>query len=176
MSSLVRFIAGVRGKTAHGLKLVQEDTGSALVEMALSSIVLFGLFFGLFQLTMTGYTFHMVSDIAREATRWAIVRGSTCSHNTPGLDHCGAAQADIQNYIQTLGLPGDSKLTATVYYYSPSSTTPTTWTSCDPTSSTCNQPGYLLKVVITDNYSMAVPFLPTRTIPITSTSQMVYAQ
>jgi Flp pilus assembly protein TadG len=146
--------------------------------MGLSSAVLFAMFFGLFELTMAGYTFHFVSEAARDATRWAIVRGSTSCTNTPGLDHCGSASSstDIQAHVSGIGMSGDSHLTATPYYYSPSAGTPTTWTSCNPATTTCTQPGYLLKIVVTDNFALNVPFLPTYTIPISSTSQMVIAQ
>ena len=165
----------------RGIRAASNDEGSAIIEMALSSIVLFGMFFGIFEASMACYTSNYVSDASREATRWAIVRGSTCSKNTAGLDHCGATPTDISNYVKSLGYPGikNSNLTVTANWYTPSTTTPsstttTTWTLCS--SGTCNQPGYLAKVVVTYTFPLAVPFVPTRSLSLSSTSQMVVSQ
>jgi len=67
------FFAGLNGSrfAARRFKSLMDDTGSAIVEMALSSSVLFAMFFGMFEMSMASYTYHYVSDAAREdhATR-----------------------------------------------------------------------------------------------------------
>lgn len=152
------------------------DTGSALVEMALSSSVLFAMFFGMFQISMASYAYHYVSDAAREGSRYAIVRGSTSCANEATLSGCGASASTIAAYVKGLGYPGidSANMTVTTTYYSPSTTQPTTWTLC--TSAPCNTSGSLVKVVVMYAYPFAVPFVPTRTLNVSSTSQMVVAQ
>src|SRR3954466_11730967 len=82
-----------------------EESGSAVVEMALSSVILFAVFFGVFQTAMAFYSYQYLSDAAREGARWAIVRGSTsCTNN--GISGCGATGTDVQTYIRNLGYPG----------------------------------------------------------------------
>jgi Flp pilus assembly protein TadG len=155
---------------------IRSESGSAVVEMAFSSTILFAMFFGLFQMTMASYVYQYVSDAAREGSRWAIVRGSSCSTNTPNLDHCGAASTDIQTYVRSLKYPVivPANLTVAATWYSPSSSLPTTWTLCS--SGTCDSSGNLVKVVVTYNYPFSVPFVPARTISVSSTSQMVVSQ
>jgi Flp pilus assembly protein TadG len=174
--NLTRLVNNRRSVSRLRRIFVQEQSGAAIVEMAMSSTILFAMFFGLFQMTMASYTYQYVSDAAREGTRWAIVRGSSCATNTPNLDHCGATSSDVQTYIKGLGYPGlnGSNLSAAATWYSPSTSTPTTWTLCS--SGTCNYPGNLVKVVVTYSYRFSVPFVMSRTMNIQSSSQMVIAQ
>jgi Flp pilus assembly protein TadG len=146
-------------------RIASED-GSALVEMAVSCIVLIMLTFGLMETCLALYSYHFVSEAAREATRYAIVRGSAC---TGFASACPAAAADIQSYIQNLGFPGidASNLTAT-----------TTWsaypagTSCNPSAS-CNNPGNLVQVTVQYQFPLSIPFVPQTTLNMSSTSSMV---
>src|SRR5260370_13600340 len=87
---------------AKGVKGMMDDAGSALVEMALSSTILFAMFFGVFQISMASYSLHYVSDAAREGSRFAIVRGSTSCKNTPGLAACNASSDTIATYLKSL--------------------------------------------------------------------------
>lgn len=158
------------------LRRFMGEAGGSIVEMALSSSILFASFFGFFEASLASFAYQYVSDASREATRWAIVRGSTCSTNTPGLDHCGATALDVQTYIRGLRYPGivTANLTAATTWYSPSASTPTTWTLCS--SGTCNTPGNLVKVNVNYAYGFNIPFGPKKNLTITSTSQMVVQQ
>ena len=49
------------------------------------------------------FSTRFTADAAREGSRWAVVRGSQCSTNTPGLNDCNATQTDIKNFVQSLG-------------------------------------------------------------------------
>ena len=51
------------------------EQGASLVEMALSASVLFVLLFGIIETCMALYAYNFVSEAAREATRYAVVRG-----------------------------------------------------------------------------------------------------
>lgn len=158
------------------LRCLAAEEGATAVETALASLVFLAMLIGAYQALLALYTVNFVSDAAREATRYAAVRGSTSCTNTPNLTNCNATSAQIQSYIQGLGYPGikTSKLTVTTTWLAASSTTPTTWSSC--TTGTCNAPGNMAKVVATYAFTLSVPFAPNATFNLSSTSRMVISQ
>ena len=170
LSRLLRSRTGDAGETTiQGLRRILDDCGAAAVEFALASIVLMPMLLGVFQMTLALYTYHYISEAAREATRYAIVRGSQCT----GLDNCNATSNQIQTYVQGLGYPGitSANLTATTTWLTASSTLPTTWSTC--TTNPCNVTGNLVQVVVTYAFPVGIPFVTTWTINMSSTSQMV---
>jgi Flp pilus assembly protein TadG len=148
---------------------VRGEEGATLVEFALSTAILFVMLFGIIGCCLALYAFNFVSDAAREGTRWAVVRGGSCS----ALDHCGAASSDVQTYVQSLGYPGMTagNLTATATWWSASAAAPTTWSACS--GSGCNVPGNAVQVLVTYTYPFNVPYWKITTISISSKSQMV---
>lgn len=153
------------------------EEGSSLLEIAMVSSVLFALLFGLIQAGYGFYAYNFVSDAAREAARYAIVRGSTSCTNTPGLTNCNATAGQIQTYVRNLGYPGfsSSNVTVTTTWCSASSTTPpTTWSTCS--STTGNAPGNAVNVVVTYALPFSIPYWSSTTLNVSSTSQMIIQQ
>ena len=58
----------------HTLSL---NNGQTLVETALSIAALLMFIIGSAEIGLAAYSYHFISDASREATRYAIVRGST---------------------------------------------------------------------------------------------------
>ena len=56
---------------------LREETGSTLVETALSITILLVLVIGIMDACLMVYSYHFISNAAREGTRYAIVRGNT---------------------------------------------------------------------------------------------------
>lgn len=156
-------------------EFLRDDNATALIEMALVSTLLLAMMFGIIQMSFALYSYDFVSDAAREATRYAVVRGSASCSNTPNLTNCDATSAQIQTYLQNLGYPGltSSNLTATTTWSQASATQPTTWTVC---ATECNEPGNQVVVVVNYPFALRIPFVPNSTINITSTSTMVISQ
>jgi Flp pilus assembly protein TadG len=156
-------------RAQHGSKVLCCDEGSSIVEMGMVSPLLLAMLFGIIELSLALYTYNYVSDAAREGSRYAIVRGSSCSV----LTNCGVTAAQIQTYVQNLGYPGlkAANTTVTTTWFSPSAT-PVTWTAC---GSTCNAPGDAVQVKVTYSFHLGIPFIPASTINLHSTSQMVIA-
>jgi hypothetical protein len=104
------------------------------------------------------------------------VRGSASCTNTPGLTDCNATNAQIQTFIQDLNYPAvvSSHLLATTTYWTASSSTPTSWTSC--TSGTCNVPGNEIQVKVTYAFPIVIVFWKATTINLASTARMVISQ
>lgn len=163
----MRRVSGIRWQRL----LVREESGSALVEFAVCSTILFSLTFGILSTCLALYSYHFISDAAREGTRYAIVRGSKCSTNGNFTSDCPlASSAAVQTYIRSLTLPGipSSFLTATTTW----SVNGTTWSSA-PTN--FNAPGDIVKVTVNYTVPLAIPFVSTRSLSMSSTSQMVIA-
>lgn len=152
-----------------------DEQGASIVEIAVVSTLFFAMLIGAFQMMLALYTFHFVSEAAREASRYAIVRGSTSCTNTPALSNCNATATQIQSYIRGIAYPGitSSNLNITTAWLQASTTYPRTWSSC---AGSCNAPGNQVKVVATYAYSLSVPFVPKASLNLTSTSEMVITQ
>jgi Flp pilus assembly protein TadG len=153
------------------LRRVRSERGATLVESALVIILLLTLLFGIIAFGHALYTYHFVSHAAREATRWASVRGYTCPVGV--LDACQAQPSDVQTYVKNvsgMGLDPTRITVNTTWLPSPS-------TSVVPPCATYNNyPGCVVQVQVVYRYNFILPFLPTSAFNMQSTSQMVISQ
>lgn len=162
-----------KGESALRLRLSSEN-GGTLVETALSLSLLFMLIFGIIQISLVLYTYHFISEAAREATRYAVVRGSslTTDCTAPGYATCvaqgGNNTGDIATYVTSLGYPGFDSSNISV-----NSTWLTSTEAACGTTDACKAPGDMAKVTVIYNFPFSVPFLHSRTLTMSSTSQMV---
>lgn len=158
----------------HGGRGIHCEDGATMVEFALIASVLLAMIFGIFESCLALHTHNYVSEVAREGTRYAIVRGSACT----GFPDCNATQAQIQTYVQSIQYPGTNPakhMTVTASWFSPSGGPPaTTWIAC--TKPPCNQPGNLVQVGVKYTFPLSIPFWSGATINLSSTSQMVISQ
>ncbi len=144
------------------------ERGSSSVEFALGASLLFMVVFGIIAMMFALYSYNVVSESAREGTRYAIVRGSACHFATA----CPAQASDIQAYVKNLGFPGinPNKLTAA-----------TAWAAypaggaCTPNAG-CNNPGNQVTVTVSYSFPVVIPFVPNRTLSMSSTAAMVISQ
>ncbi|HEY0614373.1 MAG TPA: TadE/TadG family type IV pilus assembly protein [Candidatus Elarobacter sp.] len=138
------------------------ERGNALVEFALVSTMALTMMFGVVDLGRALYTYHLVANAARAATRYAIVRGSTCT-----VDGCPATADSIQTYARGLAPAIDpSALVVT-----------TAWSAAAGCTDPANQgPGCIVSVSVSYPFRFLVPVLPRYTMTIRSASQMVIAQ
>lgn len=176
ISGIFGALARARGGIRRGLK---RNEGETLVEMAISTAIVMMLLFGVFDFSLYFYTYHFVSDAAREATRYAIVRGNMCKTQTPNQTNCPATQDEIASYVQGLGYPGIDpsrlSLSATWNTGSMQSNGHETWTNCG-TSDTCKSPGNQVQVTVVYTFPLSVPFLNLQSMNVKSTSSMVISQ
>ncbi len=171
------------------------EEGTTLVEMAFASAILLSSLFGVIAISLALYVYNYVSDAAREATRYAIVRGpdscviaSTfpdCNLNpTKITSSTDPTKNPLLNYVYNMGYPGldPSKLTATVNYYAASTTavgsgptgySQTSWSTTACTVATCNNRGNAVQVTVTYPFPLSIPFWRSTIVNISSTSQMV---
>ncbi|MGB8477539.1 MAG: TadE/TadG family type IV pilus assembly protein [Acidobacteriaceae bacterium] len=146
-----------------------QEQGSSIIEMSLSLLVLLAIMFGLIEICFALYTYHFISNAAREGSRYAIVHGSACLN---GGASCTVTTDQIQTYVEDLGFPGinPSAMTVTTTYAAyPAGGT------CTP-SAACNNPGNLATVTVSYNFPLSIPFVSSSVIAMSSTSSMVISQ
>lgn len=148
--------------------LLRSSEGGSVVETALSAMVLFMLVFGIIETSLALYAYHFTAEAARDATRYAMVRGSGCTGVGAG---CPATATDVQTYVKDMSLPGIDPADVSVQ-----TVWPTSGSSCTPSSNPCNNAGNLVQVTVEYAFPWSIPFVPASTLHMTSTSQMVISQ
>ena len=145
------------------------ERGSALLEFGLIAIVLFTFIFGIIDFGRALFTYHFVANAAREATRYASVRGYLCAAPMTG---CDATQTSIQTYLQgeAQGSGLNSKL------LSVNASWPIETTSPAVCAQTPNYQGCTVQVQVSYPFQFIFPFLPTSAINMSSTSATVITQ
>ena len=166
----------MRARAKSALARLRKDDGASVIELAVSCSVLFTMLIGICQLSVGLYAYQYCADAARQASRYAMVRGSTSCTNTPNLSNCNATASEISAWVKSLGYTGinSSNVTVTTTWCSAGTSTPMTWSSC--AAGTSNAPGNLVKVVVAYPVSFHIPFAPQLSLNLGSTSQMVIAQ
>jgi Flp pilus assembly protein TadG len=161
------------------------ERGSTLVEFALVITILLTLMFAIIDFSRAMYAYHFVSNAAREATRYASVRGSAC--NT-WASACPAANTDITSYVQSIvssGIYVSSVTTGTPPSTAGALGVSTTWPATTGSGVTCltgsqtkvNYPGCIVTVKVQYNYGFSLPYLTSLSkMNMTSTSQFVISQ
>jgi|HubBroStandDraft_3_1064219.scaffolds.fasta_scaffold05940_2 Flp pilus assembly protein TadG len=144
----------------------KRQRGSTLVEQAIILPVLLILFFGVVDMGRALYAYSFVSYIAREATRWASVRGGGVNGK--------ATTGDVTNFVKgeaTTGINPANLAAATVWK------PPANGSPLCPGGNANNKPGCVVQVTVTYTFSFAVPLIPgSGTIPMSSESQMIITQ
>ncbi len=129
----------------------RSQAGQSLTELPIALVLFLVLAFGIVDASRLIYAYNMVSWSAREAVRWAAVRG--------GASGNAASKADIQSFVQskTVGVPV---------------TVDASWL---PDGN--NQPGSTVVVTVTNAFAPIAPLpLVPKTIKLTSTSRMVISR
>lgn len=140
-------------------RLLSQEHGEALISFALTFPILVGVMFGLIQMCLAYYNYERISELAREATRYAIFRGSACTLSTGGS--CTTTAAAIEASVASSGMPALGGGTTKVAASFPDGV---------------QDPGHPVKVVVTCTYPYRIPFLATNGITMSSTSQMYIVQ
>ena len=162
-------VKGAGQVARRNLEWLRRDTGATTLEFALSTLVLVTVVLGVMETGLALFSFEAICDSAREGSRYAMVRGNTCLLNGAS---CAVTPAQIQSYVRSLGFPGinGQSMTVTATYSAyPSGST------CTPNSN-CANPGNLVTVTVQYPFAFNVPFVPARSLQLSSTSAMVISQ
>ena len=140
------------------------DEGQALIEFALTLPLLLFFTFILIEICLAYYSYCMISECAREGTRFAMVRGATCQ--LPSGASCAATPAQIQTFVSQIGYPnlGGGVMTPVASFPSAAG------------NNLGNGPGSPVQVTITYTLPVNLPFVPRNSISMSSTSVMNFVQ
>jgi len=148
-----------RGLRSRGHGLVEDEEGAALIEFAMTVPILMACFFGLVQVCLACYIHQVLTESAREGTRYAMVRGSTCVNGSGSV--CTATVASVNSYVSSLAWPNVAGGTMSVVTSYPDGN---------------EQPGSRVQVSVSYAFPFRVPFVPSETINLTSQSVMYIVQ
>jgi Flp pilus assembly protein TadG len=164
------------GWAAPGLRRLKGDEGNSLLEYAFIAMLFMIMILGIVDFGRALYAYHFVSHAAREATRYAAVRGSTCNDDgscslaTPDTGPAQSTNTVIQDYVNSIVPSGlDSSKVTTTPNWPVQTTGPTACT----TIATQNSPGCTVEVQVTYAFRYLYPFIHNGSINLSSTSEMV---
>jgi Flp pilus assembly protein TadG len=150
---------------------VRRQRGNTLTEFALILPFVLAGIFGVIEFGRALYTYHFVSYAAREASRWASVRGRSCK--VYGSVACPASAADVEDYVTSITPPGIDKDQARLLV-------DTEWVAPPGHGNNCaaypKNPGCSVQVTVIYNFKFILPFMPSSTYAMKSTSEMVISQ
>ena len=146
------------GANDRSRNLVDREEGGSLIELAVTLPVLFGLIFCFMETCMMLYTYEMISISARQGARYAMVRGASCPSTANPI--CEATPAQVKAYVSGLGWPniGGGIVTPSVVY--------------DGNESV----GSHVQVTVSYSFQITMPFVPTKSIAMSSTAKTTILQ
>jgi len=162
--------------------------GASLVEYAFVLILFLSLLFGISGFGHALFVYHHLNSAAKEAARYAAVRGSTCSDDSSCLASNSASGvagpttvADVKAFVASITPSSiDSN-----YITANMAVCGVTSTICSPaittapaecnTVATANKPGCTVQVTVNYSYNFMFPLIQTTPISMSSTSDMVIA-
>jgi len=158
--------------------LYPSECGSSMLEFAFSAIIFFTLVFGCVGLTMALYTYEVVNQYARDASRYAMVRGKNCYladlTTSCSIGTGSTANTALKTYLNHQiypGINGANLTVGTAYAKAPGAGQCTTSPSTD-----CNGSGDQVTVTITYPYLYNIPFIPSRPFTMHGSSTMIISQ
>jgi Flp pilus assembly protein TadG len=171
----------MRRPQVSGKRKVKKQSGVSLFEFALSLILFLTLLFGISGFGHALFAYHFVNEVAKEASRYAAVRGSTCSDDfsctaaNSASGNSGATNtADVLAYVKSLTPQSIDKTKVTVVVCGVAGgtkcigSTPTTCTNTTP-----NLPGCTVEVQVNYTYNFFFPLIGSNPINLSSASDMV---
>jgi Flp pilus assembly protein TadG len=146
--------------------LVCGEKGETLVAFAITLPIMLSFLFGMMQVCLVFYTYEWISEAAREGTRYAMVHGSTCeSSGGVSCTVTGATGAgsflSVDGYVSAIGLPNLGGGTTNVV---------TTYPDGDEI------PPHRVVVNVTYTFPYKIPFVSSKPISLSSTSEMSILQ
>lgn len=172
-----------------------KQRGATLVEYAFVLMLFLGLLFGISGFGHALFVYHALDHLAKEGTRYASVRGSTCDVTPTGQPSCTASnsasgiagpttKADVQTFVKSLTPQSidPTKLTINVCgVASPTAVCPASSLdgpeNCTAAVGTLpitpNYPGCTVEVQVQYPYTFIFPLVHTGTVAMSSTSDMI---
>ena len=88
------------------------ERGATILEFAIAFVLTFVLIFGMIDFARALYSYHFLSNAAREGARYASVRGASC--DPAAVTPCSAGGDDIQAFVRQIAPAGIDKTVVTI--------------------------------------------------------------
>ena len=148
---------------------MRRQRGNTLTEFALILPFMLAGIFGVIEFGRALYTYHFVSYAAREASRWASVRGRSSQVN----GSVATTPAEVEDYVTSITPAGIDRNPARLLV-------DTEWVAPPGRGNNCGKypknPGCSVQVTVIYNFKFILPFMPSSTYAMKSTSEMVISQ
>jgi len=152
----------------------RRERGASLVEYAFVVILFFSLIFGISGFGHAIFVYHHLNNAAKEATRYAAVRGLNCSNDNSCTATSSASGitgpttvADVKAYVQSITPASidSSQLTIVPCGVTGTVCSPTIAGASDDcnTAATANKPGCTAQVQVAYAYNFIFPLIPGST-------------
>jgi Flp pilus assembly protein TadG len=135
------------------ISLLRSEGGQTIVETAITLSLLCTVLFGIMEVCLAYYTYEMIEESAREGSRYAMVRGTTCV--TGSGSSCTVTHTQVETYVNNLGYPNLGGGTMSVVASYPQGN---------------EAPGSTVQVQITYTFPYQIPFVTNTNVTLTSTS------
>jgi Flp pilus assembly protein TadG len=158
----------MRAKLANPRRLVRtnlrsrrarSEDGQAIIEAAITLPIVAAFVFVMIELCLMFYSYCMISETAREGTRYAIVHGAACQ--TASKASCTATASSINTYVSGVNWPnlGGGTLTPSTTFLDGNANA-----------------GSRVKVTVNYTFPVTLPFVPRGSVAMTSSSVMYFIQ
>lgn len=144
-----------------------KQEGSVMVEFAVSVVLLLVMVFGVVDFGRALYTYHFLSNAARDATRWASVNGSSCTSDPTCPNGGPASQQDIASYIDRITPAGINPNSVIVAANWPRGTV-----GCSLLNPS-DAPGCPVQVQVSYQFNFLVPLVHNGSINLSSSSEAI---
>jgi Flp pilus assembly protein TadG len=158
------------------------ERGGTILEFAIAFVLTFVLIFGMIDFARAMYSFHYLSNAAREGARFASVRGASCDPSV--VTPCSAQGDDIQAFVRQITPQGIDKTVVSVNQNT-GFLWPTNANSPPICGTTRNYPGCVVQVQVSYPFNFIFPVglynsapvsFPAGTINMSSTYQMIISR
>jgi len=163
------------GRRTRRCASLRDERGSSMIEYSIVFALLMTMLLGIADFSRALYSYHCINNAAREATRYAAVRGTTCSTAPSSCTAANSAsgtagptsQNDILAFVKSvmpLGVNGTVGVP------------PPIWSgTANDGSGACSganpAPGCTVQVTVTYAFNFMFPFVSKSTLAMNSTSQ-----
>jgi Flp pilus assembly protein TadG len=138
---------------------LRREQGGTALEMAVTLPVLLAMIFCFMEICLAFYSRDMISEAAREGTRYAMFHGASCPNSTNPT--CEATAAQVNSYVTGLGWPNLAGGTMTVATTYPNGN---------------EAVGSLVQVKMTYVFPITMAFVPKNSLTMSSTSEAYILQ
>jgi Flp pilus assembly protein TadG len=157
------------------------EKGSTMLEFALTVSLFLVMLFGIVDFGRALYTYHFLSNAAREATRYAAVHGYTCNDDNscsvanPDTGPANSMNTVIQDYVQAIIPSGinSSQVTTTPTWPVQANSPTICGSRVNGSGPYANYPGCTVQVKVSYPFGFLVPLVHSGSITLSSTSEMI---